>query len=164
MPGDIQGESRAAAVRGETIDGAESVFLQVLGPGWPSREQWLGLWRGVRTRDRVYARWHDQGGRRLLFDLRQDHAEMKNLVDDPAHASTVAEMEDRLQDWLRRTGDPFDTGRRLPVTGMLDLGQAFITSEWLARAPAEYARAIAENHKAYRTGEQPGDPTPVLLG
>jgi Sulfatase len=46
----------------------------------------------------------------------------------------------------------------LPVTKMLDLGQADTTTDWLEHAPREYAEAIKENHKAFRTGEQEDDP------
>ena len=28
---------------------SDSVYLQILGPGWPDRSKWLGFWRGVRT-------------------------------------------------------------------------------------------------------------------
>jgi hypothetical protein len=57
---------------------------------------------------------------------------------------------------MEETGDPFDTGRRLPVTGMLDLGQAFITTRWHEQAPAEYVAAIEKNHLGFKTGEQVG--------
>ena len=36
----------------------------------------------------------------------------------------------------------FDTGERLPGTGMLDLGQVPITDTWFDRMPPEYADAI----------------------
>lgn len=160
VPDDVQGCSIAPAVAGQPYEGRDSVFLQALGTGWPSREQWLGLWRGVRTERWTYARWHDQGGRRVLFDLQADPAEMVNLASDPGHAAVVTEMEDRLQGWLKETHDPFDTGKRLPVTGMLDLGQAFITDEWVDKAPSAYAHAIKDNPRRFRTGEQSDDRKP----
>jgi arylsulfatase A-like enzyme len=161
---DMQGQSLAGALRGQPFDEPDSVYLQVLGPGWPIREQWLGLWRGVRTKRWMYARWHDQGARRLLFDVQGDPAEMRNLAADVDHSADVAQCETLLQDWIKSTGDPFDTGKRLPVTGMLDLGQAFITSEWNSRAPRDYARAIEGNDSRFKSGEQPGDTRPHLAG
>ena len=146
---DVQGTDQAAALRGQDVATPDSVFLQVLGPGWPSREQWLGLWRGVRTERWLYARWHDQGGRRLLIDLSADRPEMNNLAGDESYSRQEEQMEGRLQEWLKKTGDPFDTGKRLPITGMLDLGQAFITENWVGRAPAAYAKEIAGNHSGF---------------
>ena len=51
-------------------------------------------------------------------------------------------MEELLQTWLKRTNDPFDTGKRLPITNMLDIGQAFTTSSWLSKVHPEYANCI----------------------
>jgi len=162
VPNDVQGCSIAPSIAGQQHEGPDSVFLQNMGTGWPNREQWLGLWRGVRTDRWTYARWHDHGGRRLLFDLQADPVEMVNLVNDPDHASIVAEMEDRLQVWLTKTGDPFDTGKRLPVTGMLDIGQALITEGWASNTPPAYFEAIKDYPKNFHTGEQPGDQKPNM--
>ena len=102
----------------------------------------MGLWRGVRTREFTYARWHDRDGRRIFYDLRNDPHEMRNLVDDPAYAGEAAKLETRLQQWLRETGDPFDTGDRLPVTEMLDLGQRFTSRRMHELAPPAYAQRL----------------------
>ena len=69
-------------------------------------------------------------------------------------------MEDRLLFWLRRTGDPFDSAPRLPETGMIDYGQAFITRSWYDRAPGGYAEAIRHHYTAFDTGELESDPLP----
>lgn len=158
VPDAVQGVSLAPHMLGKDQQTPDSVFLQILGPGWPTRDKWLGLWRAVRTRDYVYARWHDLGGQRMLFNLHRDPAEMNNLIDDPKAARIADEMEGRLQSWLECTRDPFDTGERLPVTEMLDLGQAFDSTHWLELAPAAYAEAIKKNHLNFKTGEQPNDP------
>ena len=62
--------------------------------------------------------------------------------------------------WMSRTGDPFDSGKRLPDTGMLDLGQAFSSTRWLSRAPTGYVDSIKTNHRRFETGEQESDPQP----
>jgi arylsulfatase A-like enzyme len=41
-----------------------------------------------------------------LYDLKQDPHETKNLADDPAHADLKKNLEKRLLEELRRTGDP----------------------------------------------------------
>ena len=130
--------------------------VQILGTGWPTRAKWVGMWRGLRTREHVYARFHD--GRRLLFDRTVDPLEMDNLAQDKEHSELVAKMEARLQGWLAETGDPFDTGSRLPVTDMLDLGQAFSHNYWLDHAPRAYADAIRGNDSRFATGEKDHGP------
>ena len=41
-----------------------------------------------------------------LFDIRNDPGCLVNLADEPAHSETRAELAQRLEDHLRRTGDP----------------------------------------------------------
>ncbi|HCN77203.1 MAG TPA: sulfatase [Verrucomicrobiales bacterium] len=60
-----------------------------------------------------------------LYDLKKDPHETTNLADDPAYAAVKAEMEKRLLDELRRTGDPrlIDDGRFFetpPMAGPLE--------------------------------------------
>ena len=145
IPSDVQGIDLSHATLGTAGGEPDSVYLQILGPGWPTRTKWVGLWRGVRTHRYVYARWKDRGGMRLLFDREEDPLEMHNLIDEPEHAQLADEMEERLQEWIRETGDTFDTGERLPVTEMLNLGQVFIDERWYDHAPREYAVSIREN-------------------
>jgi hypothetical protein len=92
---------------------------------------------------------------RVLYDRERDPLEMCNLIDDSDYAEITRQMEERLQKWIQETKDPFDTGRRLPVTEMLDLGQAFTTVYWHQFAPKEYVTAIEKNHFNFKTGEQP---------
>jgi len=148
VPDDVQGNDLSHAALGVPGQEPDSVYLQILGPGWPSRTKWLGLWRGVRTHQYTYARWKDRGGMRVLYDLKKDPLEMRNLMGNPEYAEVEQQMEKRLQRWIRETNDPFDTGKRLPVTEMLDLGQVFSTERWYRDAPKEYARAVKNSrHK-----------------
>jgi arylsulfatase A-like enzyme len=142
IPESAQGVDLSHAALGKPGESPDSVYLQMLGPGWPNRLKSVGLWRAVRTNRYVYARWADCGGKRLLLDRQTDPLEMRNCIDDPAYAEVIEQMEGRLQVWIAKTGDPFDTGRRLPQTEMLDLGQCFIRSDWYALAPPEYVAAL----------------------
>ena len=142
VPGSVQGTDLAHAALGLPGEEPDSVYLQMLGPGWPDRIKSVGLWRAVRTDRYTYARWADCGGKRLLFDRHVDPLEMHNWLEDPAYAASVEWLESRLQAWIAKTDDPFDTGRRLPETGMLDLGQSFTRPEWYALAPQGYAAAL----------------------
>jgi len=143
-PDGVQGLDLSHAALGASGPEPEDAYLQILGPGYPNRTTWYGMWRGVRTRQYTYARWHDRGGQRWLFDREADPLEMTNLVDDPDHAVVAEELEERLRQWIRQTDDPFDTGRRLPETNMLDLGQRFTHPKWYDEAPPDYARALRQ--------------------
>ena len=41
-----------------------------------------------------------------LFDIRTDPGCLKNLADDPAHGETLAGLREKLESYLRQTGDP----------------------------------------------------------
>ena len=156
IPEGVQGKDLSHAALGIAGERPDSVYLQMLGPGWPNRTKTVGLWRGVRTHRYVYARWHDLGGRRMLYDRAADPLEMQNGVDDPEYANVAAQLETRLRGWIEETKDPFETGKRLPVTGMLDVGQALTTLAMHQIVPREYLAAIEKNHLNVRTGEQSG--------
>ncbi|MHC4716448.1 MAG: sulfatase family protein, partial [Planctomycetota bacterium] len=85
-PQDVQGRDLSHGARDEAGDDPDSVYLQILGPGWPNRIRTVGLWRGLRTHEFTYARWRDRGGRRVLYDRRADPLEVRNVVDDPDYA------------------------------------------------------------------------------
>lgn len=55
--------------------------------------------------------WADQDvPREMLFDLYFDPNETQNLVNDPAAASTLQEMRQRLEQWMISTDDPLLLG------------------------------------------------------
>ena len=152
VPEAVQGTDLAHVVLGLPGEEPDSVYLQMLGPGWPNRVKSVGLWRAVRTDRYTYARWADCGSKRLLLDRQTDPLEKHNRIDDPAYAEVAERMEARLQEWIVRTGDPFDTGARLPQTEMLDLGQTFIRPDWYALAPAEYVAAVTASRPSQEGG------------
>jgi arylsulfatase A-like enzyme len=49
---------------------------------------------------------YDKRPREELYDLKTDPQQMKNVAADPAYAKQRAELEQRLLEELRRTGDP----------------------------------------------------------
>ena len=125
IPENVQGVSQSHHLLGQEGPKSDSVYLQILGPGWPHRGKWVGFWRGIRTDRWVYARWHHNEYGPLLFDRDNDPFEMNNLADDPEFTETQRQLESRLQRWIKETGDPFDSGERDPDTGILKLGQTF---------------------------------------
>jgi arylsulfatase A-like enzyme len=61
-------------------------------------------YRLVRTRTHKYILWESK--RQMLFDLRADPAEEKDLAGDAAHAGILREMRGRLTRRMRETKDP----------------------------------------------------------
>jgi len=118
-PDSVQGQDLSHSVLGIAGPEPDSVYLQTLGRGrrYPTNP-WVGFWRGLRTDRWTYARWHDLD-QIWLFDRENDPHEMKNLAGDPDHAEIQQQLEQRLQQWIKETDDPFDTGQRDPETGVL---------------------------------------------
>ena len=52
-----------------------------------------------------------------LYDLVFDPNEACNRTCDPAYAATLADMRDRLKNWMEKTNDPLLTGRIEPWPG-----------------------------------------------
>jgi arylsulfatase A-like enzyme len=133
-PQGVQGRDLSHVIIGESgPPPPDSVYLQNMGPGWPTRTKWVGHWRGVRTERWLYARWHDDERDPMLFDLKNDPQELQNLAGKAEYADVQQRMEARLKRWMAETKDPFDTGPRDPQTGMLKLGQEFTNDKWNRR-------------------------------
>ena len=109
-PDHLQGESKAAVLRGESTLDDNDVFIQWNGQGdrdlgndvinkmiaIPRRAIVSGdRWKLVRC----------EGDRGELFDLNADPHELTNLFDRPEHQERVAELTGRLRSWQQRTGD-----------------------------------------------------------
>ena len=80
--------------------------------------------RMVRTERWKYV--HSQGDTHQLYDLRHDPGELRNLIDDPAHAAIAHELDDLVRrDWAvpdlddvpRRRGDTRPGQRHAPTAG-----------------------------------------------
>ena len=135
VPQHCEGMDLSEAMRGNAMRAPESAFLmhiQRTKAGGESGKQ-APLFRGVRTDRFTYA--IADTGRWCLYDNREDPYQMRNLVDEPAHARTAAALEELVIDWLRRAQDrfPLDEARRR--------GSAVYASELAPRSPRS-ARSI----------------------
>ena len=45
-----------------------------------------------------------------LYDLEADPWELRDLAEDPAHATALARMRIELERWMRESGDPLSAG------------------------------------------------------
>lgn len=87
------------------------------GDGWRFFDEWVAA---ARTDPRAAARVnaYHRRPREELYDLQADPAEMHNLADDPAQASRLARMRERLASWMEQQGDRqtvFQEPRLLPT-------------------------------------------------
>ncbi len=111
VPSDMQGTDQSAVLTGKQEKGSDAAYFQIFGPYAPTKLK--AGWRGVRTERYMYARW--QEGPWLLYDLKNDPYEQKNLVSDPVFASEVKELDTKLQDWMSKIGDSWDMNWTFPV-------------------------------------------------
>ena len=137
VPDDMQGTDLSGVVLGATDRGPDSDFFQIFvpfaGDGTPHP------WRGVRTDRYMYAR--TEAGPWVLYDLKDDPYESKNLADDPTHVAVRGALEGKLADWMRRTGDSWalnstaaveDKGRLYRFETFYTIGEYL---DWAARHP-----------------------------
>jgi arylsulfatase A-like enzyme len=96
-------EQRASQRRGWQ---REMIFGEYYG-----KQSWRVPIRMVRTARWKYVRYVGYGEE--LYDLAADPGELHNLARDPRAASERTRLSRELDDWIRRTGDPFP---RLSVT------------------------------------------------
>ncbi|OLC70316.1 MAG: hypothetical protein AUH79_00125 [Betaproteobacteria bacterium 13_1_40CM_4_64_4] len=114
IPPHCEGMDLSDAMRGDRMNAPESAFLmhiQKTNAGGEGGRR-APLFRGVRTQRFTYA--IADTGRWCLYNNQEDPFQMRNLIDEPAHARTAADLEELVFDWLRRAHDPFplDAARR----------------------------------------------------
>jgi arylsulfatase A-like enzyme len=110
-PAGVQGSDLSGLALGTSDRGPDSAFFQIFvpfaGDGTPDP------WRGVRTRDAMYAR--TASGPWVLYDLDRDPFEQTNLAHDPARAPLRDRMQRLLDGWMTRTGDSWALNSMEPV-------------------------------------------------
>ena len=131
VPGRVEGGSFLRRLRGERGETRDAVFAQMTWhggeydpmrcvrtwrykyirnyqPGWPAPVSGAVAQRyGPDFLVKHFARPRPA---EELYDLVNDPAEMKNLIDDPGHEVVKDEMSDRLNDWMSTLNDPILRG------------------------------------------------------
>jgi choline-sulfatase len=88
----------------EGLDGKS--LLPAIADNAPTRDALFSEYYSAGTPERMIRtnRWkyvHSHGDRHQLYDLENDPHENVNLIDDPAHAATAAELDARVcRDWV----------------------------------------------------------------
>jgi N-acetylglucosamine-6-sulfatase len=107
-PPDLQGESLVDLMGGgEPADWRSSIYYHYYEFPQPHR---VAPHYGVRT-ERYKLVYYYETAEWEMFDLETDPAEMRNVYDDPAHASTVADLKRELRrlrvEYADTTGEDF---------------------------------------------------------
>ncbi|MEJ7609417.1 MAG: sulfatase, partial [Bryobacteraceae bacterium] len=110
-PPEMQGSDLAAAVLGTKASSPDSAFFQIFGPFKGDGTE--DGWRGVRTGNHMYARFESRPW--VLYDLKKDPYETNNLVSDAGSKTLLQDMERRLGEWMKRTGDSWKHNWHAPV-------------------------------------------------
>jgi arylsulfatase A-like enzyme len=137
-PDFLQGRSLLPVMRRETDEVNDAIFAELTyhAAYEPQRAIRTKRWKYIRrfgdrdlpvlanvddgpTKD-LFIRngWADRPlPREELHDLLFDPSEAHNLADEPAHAGVLAEMQERLEAWMRDTADPLLDGDVPPPAG-----------------------------------------------
>ncbi|HND52861.1 MAG TPA: sulfatase [Pirellulaceae bacterium] len=112
----IHGKSWAPLVRGESTGWRKSFYYSY---NYEKQFPYTPNVRGVRTDEWKYIRYpHGDGSpdrhKAELYDLRSDPEETKNLIDDPAQQSRIAELRAELE---RLMGDAGALPDQMPLDG-----------------------------------------------
>ncbi len=109
VPKTVEGDNRAAWLRGESPDGDRAALIGCITPfGEWTRAKGGREYRGLRTTRYTYVRSLD--GPWMLYDNQDDPYQERNLVGDTAHAAIQAELDARLVGELARYKDEFRPG------------------------------------------------------
>jgi len=103
VPEDIRGESVRAVIDDPHLSGREFVVVELQpDPQTPAMKG-----RMIRSARYKYVVFSEGARREMLFDLRDDPGETRNLAPEPAHHKTLAAYRAALGRWLDRTDDDF---------------------------------------------------------
>jgi arylsulfatase A-like enzyme len=100
-PPDTDGADLHALFADPSAQGRDACYIFDLIPCHQAAARGGTEWRGLRTRRHTFARTASDGGF-ILFDNQEDPFQLRNLVDDPAHAPLKRELSARLDVWIAR--------------------------------------------------------------
>jgi arylsulfatase A-like enzyme len=106
-PADVQGEDLSAELLGKSNREPEAVLLEIVVPN--VRTPYNAQWRAIRTREWLFAQSGVfEKGDWLLYNVKNDPYQLKNLVADPGYNGKKMELQGLLKDWREKTGDKVD--------------------------------------------------------
>jgi N-acetylglucosamine-6-sulfatase len=99
-PRDMDGRSFLPLLEGKSIPWRDAVFYEYY---WERNFPQTPTVHAVRTDRYKYIHYHGIWDTDELYDLKNDPAEMNNLIDNTEHKGLVKQLNKRLFDWLEET-------------------------------------------------------------
>ena len=115
IPTQMQGRSMLPLVKGEAADWRDYLLYEYY---WERNYPQTQTMHALRGNQFKYIRYHGIWDTDELYDIKADPRERTNMINDPAHAGRIAEMNKRLFEVLDETD-----GMELPMVG--DKGTKF---------------------------------------
>ena len=110
VPSTVEGENRAAWLRGKEPDGDRAELICCITPfGEWTRDKGGREFRGLRTTRYTYVRSLE--GPWLFYDNQNDRYQQHNLIGDAAYAALQSDLDGRLNQALKLRKDEFRPGR-----------------------------------------------------
>jgi arylsulfatase A-like enzyme len=107
IPSQVQGRDYSPTFLGKSKEERDAAFLfNVHRGGGPETD-----WRGIRTKEWTYA-YHFSSDW-VMYDLKNDPYQLKNLIDDPKFAAKKKELREKLESMRK------DLGESLPLKGKM---------------------------------------------
>lgn len=109
IPSQLQGLDYSATFVGKSDTERDAAFLfNVHNGGGPGTD-----WRGIRTKEWTYA--HHFSGDWVMYDLKNDPYQLKNLVDDPKFAAKKKELHKQLEAMRKNLGESRPLKGKMPA-------------------------------------------------
>jgi len=99
IPSQVQGRDYSSTFLGKSKDERDAAFLfNVHRGGGPGTD-----WRGIRTKEWIYA-YHFSGDW-VMYDLKNDPYQLKNLIANPMFAAKKDELREQLESMRKALGE-----------------------------------------------------------
>ena len=112
-PANLQGQSLVPMLKDPTVEGRGWALTHVTRRGRPKQNEPEFHGYSLRTPRWRYTEWDEGRQGRELYDHDADGRELKNLAEDPAHATTVEQLAQQLRAAVKASLPP--SGVRPPV-------------------------------------------------
>ncbi len=110
IPNSVEGRDLSGFLLGTAAEPEpDSALIEVVTPCGRSQDRnGMRAWRGVKTKRYTYARFHDEDW--VLIDNKYDPYQRRNLIYNSEYKPLRDKLNNKLQQWLKKTNDPFLPG------------------------------------------------------
>jgi arylsulfatase A-like enzyme len=119
IPRTVEGRNLSPFILGSATEPEpDSVLIEVIALAGRHQDRvGMNAWRGVRTKRYTYARFREKDF--ILMDNQLDPYQKRNLVYNTEYNDSKAQLKAKLDEWLKKTNDPFLVETAYPRTEMI---------------------------------------------